>query len=92
MYPVYDGVRTWLAKDDIEGIQSLYGRPSQKPPTRKKTDYEDLCESFDIDAGLCYKPQYCIAFKGNYVYKFKPEGGGIASGYPKKIRFKFATF
>ena len=93
MYPVYDGEKISLAPDDIKGIQSLYGPPNEKPvqATGKKNDYEDLCDSFDVDAGLCYKPQYCIVFKGNLIYKFKSEGGGIASGYPKKIGEIFLT-
>ena len=93
MYPTYDPDRTNLARDDILAIQSLYGRPSEKPvqPARKKSDYEDLCENFDVDAGLCYKPRYCIVFKGDYIFKFKPDSRGIASGYPKKISEIFLT-
>lgn len=72
----------------------MYGRAEKPVQATRKHDYEDLCENFDIDAGLCYKPQYCIAFKGNYIYKFDtnwPDGGGIASGYPKKISEVFLT-
>lgn len=95
MYPTYDGIRTWLGKDDIEGIQSLYGAPAAKSESKelqKENHYEDICENFDIDSAMCYKPHYCIAFKGNLIYKFKKEGtGGIANGYPKKIDEIFPT-
>lgn len=83
-----------LDADDIQGIQTLYGRkavfngvatttrPTTKPAAPRGND-DAICRSPKIDAVFNTNDGSTYAFKGNNYYKLTENA--IAEGYPKPI-------
>ncbi|XP_022670445.1 stromelysin-3-like isoform X2 [Varroa jacobsoni] len=99
MAPFYRGYdpNFKLDKDDIEGIQSLYGPKKSssagKTPTQSKTRRPttarpasggpDVCLDARVDAITRTEDKSTYVFRGEWYWKLEPEG--IASGYPRRI-------
>ena len=103
MYPTYAGKRTRLQRDDINGIEMLYGKRNSQ---RRDTSYLDsnerrapsvqssapnLCSDFRIDAADCNNKGECFFFRDQYVWRIR-EDTGLFSGYPKLISDLFPGF
>lgn len=82
-----------LDADDIQGIQTLYGRKAysgvattRKPtvkPAAPRGDSDVICRSPKIDAVFNSNDGSTFAFKGDKYYKLTENA--IADGYPKPI-------
>ncbi|OQR79276.1 matrix metalloproteinase-16-like, partial [Tropilaelaps mercedesae] len=98
MAPFYRGYdpNFKLDKDDIEGIQSLYGskksfggKPTIQSKTRRPTTSRplsggpDVCLDARVDAITRTEDKSTYVFRGEWYWKLEPEG--IASGYPRRI-------
>uniref|UniRef100_A0A8C2F559 Matrix metalloproteinase-19-like n=1 Tax=Cyprinus carpio TaxID=7962 RepID=A0A8C2F559_CYPCA len=77
MGPVYTGHRHnfRLHRDDISGIQTLYGKPVEKPSTapRKPDRLPDLCAG-GLDAIILGPLHKTLAFRGHYVWTLSDSG------------------
>ncbi|KAM6946327.1 uncharacterized protein FYW47_017431 [Aplochiton taeniatus] len=64
-YKYYSGAHTTLPNDDVQGIQTLYGKPIRKPdlkPTPKKCD-----PNFSVDA-VAVVGKEIVFFKNRYMW------------------------
>ena len=100
MAPFYKGwdVNLRLADDDIQGVQSLYGRntgnppvgPGPDPPTGTPTEPKrpprdkKLCRSI-IDAFVRTSDDNTYVFSGSEYYKLTNDDTDVADGYPRSI-------
>ncbi|XP_053677258.1 matrix metalloproteinase-14-like [Anopheles nili] len=89
MEPFYRGYNPnfQLSKDDILGIQSLYG-PKTKigqstNPISPKEEHPNLCNSPSIDSIFHTSDNKTFIFKGDKYYRIV--ANDIAPGYPKNI-------
>lgn len=98
MAPFYRGYDPHfkLDADDIQGIQALYGKKANKPPTStgvKTTtttqssvpsgENAELCRDASVDTLFNSADGVSYAFKGDHYWKLTDEG--IAGGYPRLI-------
>eukprot|EP00094_Tigriopus_californicus_P012504 TCALIF_12089-PA protein Name:"Similar to Mmp14 Matrix metalloproteinase-14 (Rattus norvegicus)" AED:0.09 eAED:0.09 QI:65/1/0.8/1/1/1/5/0/473 len=98
MSPFYRGFEkeVQLKKDDIEGIQQLYGekttssRPSSTRPEvpevsdePRRVDDEELCNDASFDAIVTLKNGDTFTFKGGKYWKLTDES--VANGYPRDL-------
>lgn len=85
-----------LSKDDILGIQALYGKrkevkeTSTSSPRKNTPSYEpdssdspDLCQDSRIDAVTRVENGNTYVFKGSHYWRVTTNG--LAEGYPRKI-------
>ncbi|XP_054159286.1 matrix metalloproteinase-14-like [Oppia nitens] len=94
MYPTYAGKRSELKKDDINGIQMLYGPNDQKDTSyldvnerripKVLSSAPDLCTDFRIDAADCNALDECFFFRDEYIWRINDDTG-VYPGYPKRI-------
>ncbi|KAK6644650.1 hypothetical protein RUM43_000918 [Polyplax serrata] len=83
MFPSYDSYTPdfKLDKDDINGIQSLYG---QHVSRKRVKSFNELClKYYDINAILTDSHLKTYIFRGSYFWEIQEEG--ISHGYPQKI-------
>ncbi|CAN7997015.1 unnamed protein product [Ixodes pacificus] len=91
MAPFYRGYEPGftLDRDDIDGIQSLYGavhRTTKTPSRGSRRPAQpgpDLCQDASIDAATRTEDGSSYVFKGDYYWKIETDG--IGDGYPRKI-------
>lgn len=103
MYPTYAGKRTRLKRDDIKGIEMLYGKreaqrrvvsyldTNERKMPKAKGSAPDLCSDFRIDAADCNNQNQCFFFRDEYIWRIADDTG-IYPGYPKKISDIFPGF
>lgn len=91
MAPFYRGFEPGfqLDRDDIDGIQSLYGAVHRTTKTPSKGSRKpaqpgpDLCQDAAIDAATRTEDGSSYVFKGDYYWKIETDG--VADGYPRRI-------
>ena len=101
MYPTYAGKRTKLKRDDINGIEMLYGKRQRRDTTylddkernipRVRSSAPDLCTDFRIDAADCNEKDECFFFRDQYIWRINDDTG-VHKGYPKLISQIFPGF
>uniref|UniRef100_A0A131Z4B3 Matrix metalloproteinase-14 (Membrane-inserted) n=1 Tax=Rhipicephalus appendiculatus TaxID=34631 RepID=A0A131Z4B3_RHIAP len=91
MAPFYRGFEPGfqLDRDDIDGVQALYGAVHRTTKTPSKGSRKpaqpgpDLCQDAAIDASTRTEDGSSYVFKGDYYWKIETDG--IADGYPRRI-------
>ncbi|KAH6938719.1 hypothetical protein HPB50_011993 [Hyalomma asiaticum] len=91
MAPFYRGFEPGfqLDRDDIDGVQALYGAVHRTTKTPSKGSRKpaqpgpDLCQDATIDAATRTEDGSSYVFKGDYYWKIETDG--IADGYPRRI-------
>ncbi|KAK3083780.1 hypothetical protein FSP39_003123 [Pinctada imbricata] len=103
MAPYYQGYdpNFQLHRDDIAGIQSLYGRPRNTPrptarprPTPRPTAPSGGGSNCDLKFDVIFNghDNRLYAVRGRNLYRFNRDGVGIESGYPKNARKVYQRF